>query len=72
LREEQRVGYLRRKMMKGIFRPRRGRNGRRETVMSKDIYSLLLLVVKVKSREMRWAGYITGIHAATSGINMIY
>jgi hypothetical protein len=28
--------------------------------------------VKAKSRDMRWAGHITGIHAATSGINMNY
>jgi len=40
--------------------------------MYKDIHSPLLILIKVKSREMKWAGHITGIHAATSQIGIVY
>jgi hypothetical protein len=40
---------------------------KRETVIN-DFHSPLLILVKVKSREMKWAGHITGIRAAASQI----
>jgi len=39
--------------------------------MYKDLHGPLLILVKVKSRDVKWAGHITGIHVATSQISVI-
>jgi hypothetical protein len=33
---------------------------------------LLLMLLRVESRELRWAEHLTEIHAATSGITVVY
>jgi len=61
----------RRKMVKEIYRPRRC-EGMQEGVKYKDLHGPLLILVRVKSRDMKWAGHITGIHFATSRISIVY